>query len=62
MRERRQGSFTRSFSLPTPINADKATAEFDSGVLTLNLPKDETAMPKRINIKGVKSIEAKSQK
>src|SRR5258708_1680752 len=25
LHERRQGSFTRSFSLPTPINADKAT-------------------------------------
>ncbi len=60
LRERRQGNFTRTFSLPTPVNADKATAEFENGVLTLNLPKDETAMPKRINIKGVKNIEAKT--
>jgi|SRR5579859_1107236 len=62
LHERRQGSFTRSFSLPTPINADQSTAEFDKGVLTLNLPKDETAMPKRISIKGVKSIEASNRK
>ena len=50
VRERRAGSFQRSVSLGTPINADKASAQFENGVLTLTLPKSEQARPKQINI------------
>ncbi len=50
VRERRAGSFQRSVNLGTPINADKATAQFENGVLTLTLPKSEQARPKQINI------------
>jgi HSP20 family protein len=50
LRERRQGSFLRSFSLATPINSDKADAKFEHGVLTLKLPKAEAAKPKQIKI------------
>ena len=50
VRERRAGSFQRSVSLGTPINADKATAQFEDGVLTLTLPKSEQARPKQIKI------------
>jgi len=49
--ERSFGSFCRSVTLPTEVNVDKATAEFESGVLTLTLPKSETAKPKSIKIK-----------
>ena len=49
-RERRYGSFQRSVSLGTPINADKATAQFEHGVLTLTLPKSEQARPKQIKL------------
>jgi HSP20 family protein len=49
-RERRFGSFQRSVSLGTPINADKATALFKHGVLTLTLPKSEQARPKQIKL------------
>jgi HSP20 family protein len=51
LRERRYGAFQRSISLPTLVSADKATAEFESGVLTLALPKMEEVKPKSIKIK-----------
>jgi len=50
VRERRSGSFQRSVSLGTPINADKASAQFEQGVLTLTLPKSEQARPKQIKV------------
>ena len=50
VRERRSGSFQRSVSLGTPINADKASAQFEHGVLTLTLPKSEQARPKQIKL------------
>lgn len=53
-RERRFGSFCRSVLLPTTVEADKATAEFEDGVLTLNIPKAETVKPKTIEVKAKK--------
>jgi HSP20 family protein len=50
LRERRFGSFQRSVNLGTPINADKASAQFEQGVLTLTLPKSERARPKQIKL------------
>ena len=44
--ERRYGSFHRSFTLPSAVNADKITAEFDLGVLTITMPKSESMKPK----------------
>jgi HSP20 family protein len=54
LRERRYGSFARSISLPTDVDADKAHAEFDDGVLTLTLPKSEQVKPKTITVKARK--------
>ena len=61
MRERRYGSFSRSISLDSRINADKIEANYEKGVLTLRLPKVEEVKPKRIAIhgNGNKVIEAK---
>ena len=50
LRERRAGSFQRTVSMGTPINADMASAQFDNGVLTLTLPKSEQARPKQIKL------------
>jgi HSP20 family protein len=50
--ERRYGAFSRSVSLPSTVVADKATAEFESGVLTLTLPKAEEVKPKTIKVKA----------
>jgi HSP20 family protein len=50
VKERRMRSFTRTLQLPVAVDANKASADFDNGVLNLTLPKDEAALPKRINI------------
>jgi HSP20 family protein len=52
MVERRYGSFERSVVLPTDVESDKAKADFENGVLTINLPKAETVKPRTINIKA----------
>ncbi|MGC9399684.1 MAG: Hsp20/alpha crystallin family protein [Anaerolineae bacterium] len=53
-RERRYGAFCRSFTLPEEIDADKAEAEFEDGILTLQLPKAESAKRKSITVKAKK--------
>jgi HSP20 family protein len=52
IRERRWGSFIRSITLPVPVVADKAKAEFENGVLNLTLPKAEEVRAKTITIKA----------
>ena len=49
-KERRFGSFQRTFSLPASVASDKSKAEFENGVLTLTLPKAEEAKPKSIKV------------
>jgi HSP20 family protein len=44
--ERAYGSFTRSFRLPADVQADKAEAKFDQGVLEIRIPKMEEARSK----------------
>jgi HSP20 family protein len=41
--ERRYGCFQRAFTLPRLIDAEKVSAKFENGVLTLTLPKSEKA-------------------
>src|SRR5262245_17719781 len=43
VRERRSGAFQRTLSFNAPVNAEKAVAQFEHGVLTLTLPKAEEA-------------------
>ncbi len=50
--ERAYGSFVRSLELPTIVRADKVTASFKDGVLTIVLPKSEEVKPKEIAIEG----------
>ncbi len=50
--ERRYGSFCRSLTIPMPVVADKAEAEFENGILTLRLPKAEEVKPKPIQVKA----------
>ncbi len=51
--ERAYGAFTRTFSLPNNVNADKITAVCKDGVLRLELPKKAEAQPRKIAIKPV---------
>jgi len=48
--ERSYGTFTRTFSLPNSVDADKVSANYKDGVLTLTMPKKEEAKPKTIKI------------
>jgi HSP20 family protein len=50
MQELPHGSFTRTLRLPAAIDADHVEAKIADGVLTLTLPKAESARPKKINI------------
>ncbi len=50
-KERRSYSFSRSFVLPENVDAEKISAEFKNGLLTLNVPKPEEAKPKLLEIK-----------
>jgi HSP20 family protein len=50
MQELPHGSFTRTLRLPASIEADSVEAKIADGVLTLRLPKAESARPKRIKI------------
>lgn len=48
--ERAYGLFERSFTLGTAVNASNVKARFESGVLTVILPKSEEARPREIRI------------
>ena len=50
LRELPNGSFHRTLRMPTEIDADKVEAKITDGVLTLRLPKAESARPKKIKI------------
>ena len=48
--ERDTVSFSRSFTLPADVDVEKIEAVLQDGLLTLSLPKAETAKPKQISI------------
>jgi len=50
VRELPHGSFTRTLRLPAAIDSDRVEAKIAEGVLTLMLPKAESARAKKIKI------------
>ena len=50
IKERRTSSFTRRFTLPDDIDAEKVAATFKNGVLNVVIPRKALAAPKRIAI------------
>jgi HSP20 family protein len=50
LRELPHGSFSRTLRLSSALDAEKAEAKITNGVLTLHLPKSETARPKIIKV------------
>ena len=53
-RESGYGSFSRAFNIGDRIEAEKITASYKDGVLTLTLPKAEKVKPKAIKVKAGK--------
>lgn len=60
LRERRFGRFVRSITLPAAINSDNIKADYEDGILALNLPKAEDVKPRRIavHVNGDKTVVA----
>lgn len=50
--ERASGSFVRSFTLPSSVEAEKIQAFYDKGILTINIPKKSEVVPRKIEIKS----------
>jgi len=48
LQEIRRGRFVRTLTLPEGLEADKATATFEDGILTLRIPKAEQVKPRTI--------------
>ena len=50
--ERSYGPFFRTVPLPPGVEADKASAEFQNGLLKVRLPQSAEAQPKKIEVKA----------
>lgn len=59
VREIARGSVMRTVTLPSGLEADKAEATFEHGVLKLRIPKAEQVKPRQIRIQPVSNGEAK---
>ena len=60
LRERRFGAFERTVSLPSVVDSEGSSADFNNGVLTITLPKADVAKPRNIPIKGAAPRDASS--
>jgi HSP20 family protein len=50
-KERTNGTFHRSFKLPSTVDEENISASFRNGILTVVLPKTEEVQPKQRSIK-----------
>jgi len=48
--ERSYGTFVRSFSVPSTVDAERVSAEYKNGVLAVTLPKKEAAKPRQVKV------------
>ena len=48
--ERNYGSFSRSFGLPNTVNTEAINADYNNGVLTVELPKRAELKPKQVKV------------
>ena len=60
--ERRHGAFQRQLELPVRVQADRAEATFDNGLLWLHIPKAEEVKPRQIQINGSSTTTATKPK
>lgn len=52
VREGSYGTFHRVLALPADVKAEKATADYKDGILTIHLPKTEETKARKIKIEG----------
>jgi len=52
IREQRWSAFERTVALPTAVVSDRASADFENGILTIKLPKAEEVKPRTITVKA----------
>jgi len=57
--ERSYGSFSRSITLPSTVDAKKVEATYEDGVLEVTLPKAVEVKPKKISVTAKKKEKAK---
>jgi HSP20 family protein len=57
-RELRRSSGSRTLTLPSGLDMDKAEANFENGMLQLTIPRAEAAKPRQIPVKGVTDAKA----
>jgi HSP20 family protein len=50
LQERSYGSFQRTLSINVPVDANRAEAQYESGLLTLHIPKAAAAKPRTIQV------------
>ena len=50
-KERAEGTFNRTVTLPTEVDAERVDAKYADGVLTLTLPKAEETKPRQITVR-----------
>ena len=50
LQERTHGKFQRTLNINIPVDADKAEAKYENGLLTLTVPKAEAVKPKTIQV------------
>jgi HSP20 family protein len=62
--ERQYGSFTRTFTMPTSVDPEHVSANYDKGVLKIKLAKKAEAKPKQIkvNVGSERTLEGKEAK
>jgi HSP20 family protein len=51
-KERMEGAFRRSVTLPAAFDGARVEAKYVDGILTLTLPKPEAAKPRRVSIQS----------
>jgi HSP20 family protein len=50
-KERAEGAFSRSVTLPAAFDGTRVEAKYVDGILTLTLPKPEAAKPRRVTVR-----------
>ena len=48
--ERSFGNFVRTFTVPSTVDTERVSADYDRGVLTVRLPKKEAAKPRQVKV------------